>query len=81
MKLSQEEYIEKLRRFNMVDAERVNVLLGGHFKLLKAQEPKTEDEKVLISKVPYASVVGSLMYAMVCTSQTLLKQWELSAKI
>ena len=64
MKLSQAEYIEKvLRRFNMVDVKPVNVPLGGHFKLSKAQEPKTEDEKALLSKVLYASAVG--MYAMV----------------
>ena len=42
MKLSQTEYIEKvLRRFNMLDVKPVNVPLGCHFKLSKAQEPKT----------------------------------------
>ena len=51
----------------MSDAKPVNVPLGGHFKLSKVQTPKTEDEKALISKVPYASSVGILMYAMVCT--------------
>jgi hypothetical protein len=29
--------------------------------------PKTLEEKKKISKVPYASVVGSLMHAMICT--------------
>jgi len=60
LKLSQAEYIEKvLRRFNMVDVKHVNVPLGGHFKLSKAQEPKTENEKFLMSKVLYASIVGA----------------------
>ena len=31
------------------------------------QCPKTEEEKKYMEKVPYASVVGSLMYAMLCT--------------
>ena len=29
--------------------------------------PKTPEEKKKISRVPYASAVGSLMYAMMCT--------------
>ena len=39
----------------------------SHFKLSKEACPKTEEEMVHMSKVPYASVVGSLMYAMVYT--------------
>jgi hypothetical protein len=31
------------------------------------QCPKTQEEEEDMSHVPYASVVGSLMYAMVCT--------------
>ena len=45
----------------------MNISLGGHFKLSKAQAPTMKDEKALMSKVSYASVVGSLMYVMVCT--------------
>ena len=41
--------------------------LGSHFKLSKEQSLKTEKERDHISKVPYASAIGSLMYAMVCT--------------
>ncbi|KAL0416722.1 UNVERIFIED_CONTAM: Retrovirus-related Pol polyprotein from transposon TNT 1-94 [Sesamum latifolium] len=29
--------------------------------------PKTEEENKCMAKIPYASVVGSLMYAMMCT--------------
>jgi len=53
-----------LKRFNMAYAKPVNVPLGGHFKLSEAQTPTTEDEKALMSEVPYASVVGSLMYVV-----------------
>ena len=31
------------------------------------QCPKTQEEEEDMSRVPYASAVGSLMYAMVCT--------------
>jgi len=67
LKLSQAKYVEKvLKMFNMSDAKHVNVLLESHFKLSKAQTLTTKDEKALMSKVSYASVVGSLMYARVC---------------
>ena len=32
---------------------------------MKAQESKTKNEKALMSKVPYASAMRNLMYAMV----------------
>ena len=51
----------------MSDAKPVEVPLGGHFKLSKAQALTTEDENAFMSEVPYASAVGSLIYAMVYT--------------
>ena len=58
-------YAEKmLKRFNMSDAKPVNIPLRGHFKLSKAHAPTTEYEKALMSKVPYASDLGNLMYTM-----------------
>ncbi|RVW89954.1 Retrovirus-related Pol polyprotein from transposon TNT 1-94 [Vitis vinifera] len=62
------EYVKKvLNRFNMNEAKPVSTPLGSHFKLSKEQSPKTEEERDHMSKVPYASTIGSLMYAMVCT--------------
>ena len=51
----------------MNEAKPVSTPLGSHFKLSKKQSPKTEEERDHMSKVPYASTIGSLMYAMVCT--------------
>ncbi|KAL5863382.1 hypothetical protein ACOSQ3_000896 [Xanthoceras sorbifolium] len=66
--LSQERYVEKvLERFNMSKAKSVSSPLASHFKLNASQCPSSKEEKSEMSKVPYASVVGSLMYAMVCT--------------
>ncbi|RVW94385.1 Retrovirus-related Pol polyprotein from transposon TNT 1-94 [Vitis vinifera] len=68
LKLSQSAYVKKvLSRFNMNEAKPVSTPLGSHFKLSKEQSLKTEEERDHMSKVPYASAIGSLMYAMVCT--------------
>ena len=68
LKLSQSKYVKKvLSRFNMNEAKPVSTLLGSHFKLSKEQSPKIEEERDYMSKVPYVSAIGSLMYAMVCT--------------
>jgi len=34
-----------------------------------------------MAKVPYSVAIGSLMYVMVCMSQTLVMQWELLASL
>ncbi|KAJ4728518.1 Retrovirus-related Pol polyprotein from transposon TNT 1-94 [Melia azedarach] len=66
--ISQEHYIEKvLERFNMSNAKVVSTPLATHFRLSIKQSPTTDKEKKDMEKVPYASAVGSLMYAMVCT--------------
>ena len=68
LKLSESEYVKKvLNRFNMNKAKPVSTPLGSHFKLSKEQSQKIEEERDHMSKVPYASAIGSLMYAMVCT--------------
>jgi hypothetical protein len=66
--ISQEQYIEKvLERFNMNNAKVVSSPLATHFKLSTKQSPSTDEEKEDMERIPYASAVGSLMYAMVCT--------------
>lgn len=66
--LSQEHYVEiVLQRFQMENAKAVSTPLATHFKLSTSQSPSNEAEKSNMQRVPYASVVGSLMYEMVCT--------------
>ena len=66
--LSQKKYIENiLDRFNMSKTKPVNFPLAGHFKLSSQQCPTSRKEKEKMDKVPYASTVDRLMYAMVCT--------------
>ncbi|KAL9274268.1 Retrovirus-related Pol polyprotein from transposon TNT 1-94-like protein [Drosera capensis] len=66
--LSQEKYIGKvLERFSMQDAKARCTPLGANFSFTKKQSPRTNKDKAEMARVPYASVVESLMYAMVCT--------------
>ncbi|KAL6333801.1 hypothetical protein AAG906_028987 [Vitis piasezkii] len=68
LQLSQENYIEKvLDKFNMGKTKPMSSPLGSYLKLSSKQNPSSEKEKEEMRKVPYASAVGSLMYAMVCT--------------
>jgi hypothetical protein len=66
--LSRGEHIEKvLERFRMNNAKPVSKPLVGHFKLTKKMCPNTWEQIEYMSRVPYSSAIGILMYAMVCT--------------
>ena len=66
--LYQGEYIKNiLERFRMQKEKLVSTPLASHFKLSKGMCPETQEEIYYMSKIPYSSAVGSLMYAMVCT--------------
>lgn len=65
--LSQVNYIVKvLQHFSMENAKAINTPFPGHLKLPKEMCPKTQEEQGKMSKVPYASVVGSLINVVVC---------------
>jgi hypothetical protein len=66
--LPQGEYTEKvLERFRMQNTKQDSTPLAIHLKLTKEMCPKTQEEIEYMSRVPYSSTIGSLMYAMVCT--------------
>jgi hypothetical protein len=66
--LNQKKYIEiVLKHFNMQDCKPVKVPIPVGERLTVEQFPKTHEEIKDMEHVPYASVVGSLMYAMVFT--------------
>ena len=63
-----EKYVETiLQKFNLQDSKPVKVPIPIGVRLSAEQCPKTQEEEEDMSRVPYASVVSSLMYAMVCT--------------
>ena len=66
--LSQEEYIRRvIDKFGMANSKPVQTPLAPHFRLSDQLCPKTEAEISEMMNIPYASVVGCLMYAMVLT--------------
>ena len=66
--LSQRAYINHvLKRFNMQMCKTGDVPIVKGDKISNEQCPKNDLEKDVMKTIPYASVVGSLMYAQVCT--------------
>ena len=66
--LSQSTYIDKvLKRFNMSEAKKWFLPLSHGIRLSETQSPSTSDERSRMSRIPYASAIGSIMYAMICT--------------
>jgi len=66
--LSQRSYIDKvLKRFNMHECKSGDTPVAKGDKFSLNQCPKGNLEIEEMKKIPYASVVGSLMYAQVCT--------------
>ena len=66
--LSQRLYIERmLKRFSMENSKRGLLPFTHGLHLSKDMGPKTDEERQRMRTVPYASAIGSLMYAMLCT--------------
>ena len=64
--LSQGEYLKKvLVKFGMDKAKPMETPLSRHISLSKMQSPKTDEEREYMDRVPYASAINSVMYAMV----------------
>lgn len=68
LRLAQQDYIKKIvDRFGMTEAKSVCVPLASHCQLSSKLCPKTQEDQEFMKNIPYKSVVGSLMYAMVST--------------
>jgi hypothetical protein len=66
--LSQSTYIDKvLKRFSMEQSKGGLLPVRHGIHLSKEMSPKTPTESKRMSGVPYASAIGSIMYAMLCT--------------
>ena len=79
--LSQSTYLDKvLKRFRMDKALKGSVpMLSGKI-LSKAQCPATVNDREAMSKVPYASAIGSIMYAMLCTRPDVSNALSLTSR-
>ena len=66
--LSQAGYIDKVLEWLSMQNSKKGLLPFKHgVPLSDDQRPKTLEEENMMRQVPYASAVGSLMYAMLCT--------------
>ncbi|CAA0811089.1 cysteine-rich RLK (RECEPTOR-like protein kinase) 8, partial [Striga hermonthica] len=65
--LSQSTYINKvLKRFSMEESKRGYIPMSHGVSLSKTMSPNTPEEREWMSHIPYASAIGSIMYAMLC---------------
>ena len=66
--LSQSTYIDKvLHHFWMQDTKKGFVPMSYRISISCDNSPKTLDENDRMSKIPYASAIGYIMYVMICT--------------
>ena len=68
MRLSQKAYTKRiLKRFNMQSGSsgKAPIVKGDRFS--KGECPQNDIERDQMKAIPYSSVMGSLMYAQVCT--------------
>ena len=66
--LSQETYIKKrLKCYHMHDYKPMDTPVERNLSLSLDMCTKTLEEKGQMSKIPYSSVVESMMYVMMCT--------------
>lgn len=62
------KYIGKvIDRFCMVGATVVSTPFARHFRLAFGLCPRTQEDLEFMKDIPYFSMVGSIMYAIVCT--------------
>ena len=65
--LSQARYIDRiLARFSMQNSKKGLLPFRHRVPLSDDQRPKTSKEGKMMREIPYASIVGCLMYAMLC---------------
>ncbi|KAJ9565233.1 hypothetical protein OSB04_001199 [Centaurea solstitialis] len=68
IRLSQSTYIDKiLKRFRMDESKKGFIPMQHGIVLSKTQCPVSSQDQDRMKSVPYASAIGSIMYAMLCT--------------
>ena len=66
--LSQSMYIDTIvKSFGLEDSKKGFILTRHGVQISKEQSPKTLEDRALMERIPYASVIGSIIYAMICT--------------
>ena len=66
--LSQSMYIDTIvKRFGMENSKKGFIPMRHGVQISKEHSPKTPKDRAYMEKIPYASVIRSIMYAMLCT--------------
>ncbi|KAI3470105.1 hypothetical protein Pfo_026768 [Paulownia fortunei] len=66
--LSQSMYIDKvLKRFSIEEFKRGFLPMSHGVSLSQVMSPKSPEEREMMARIPYASAIGSIIYAMLCT--------------
>ena len=66
--LNQSDYISRVvQRFQMHNSKETGTPPTQHFRLSVLQRSRSKSEKQEVQAIPYANVVGSIMYAMIST--------------
>ena len=71
LRLSQSDYIQVLRWFNMENAKQTSTPLLMSTWLTDMDSPSIDKKRELNGKIPYASTIGSIMYVMATTQPDL----------
>ncbi|KAK8653874.1 hypothetical protein V6N13_127857 [Hibiscus sabdariffa] len=79
--LSQSTYTDKvLKRFSMEESKRGFFPMRHGISLSKEMCPSMPQERERLSQIPYASAIGSIMYAMICTRPDLLYALSMTSR-
>ena len=66
--LSQSIYIDKvLKQFSMEESKKGFLPMSHEVHVFKDMYPRTHKERGRMDGIPYASAIGSIIYAMLCT--------------
>ncbi|KAK1604187.1 hypothetical protein QYE76_027860, partial [Lolium multiflorum] len=79
--LSQSTYLDKiLKKFRMDESKKGFLPMLPGKVLSKTQGPATAEERERMCNIPYASAVGSIMYAMLCTRPDIAHAVSLTSR-
>ncbi|KAK1608614.1 hypothetical protein QYE76_032287 [Lolium multiflorum] len=79
--LSQSTYLDKiLKKFRMDESKKGFLPMLPGKVLSKTQGPATAEERERMNQIPYASAVGSIMYAMLCTRPDIAHAVSLTSR-
>ena len=79
--LSQSTYLDKvLKKFKMDQAKKGFLPVLQGVKLSQTQCPTTAEDREKMKVIPYASAIGSIKYAMLCTKPVVYLTMSLARR-